>query len=191
MFFPEKMLRLNIQIETEFINEVLENIGRTGLLHIDKEQHQFSSDTEASRVKTLLMLVLKYMKELKVSPKKRIITSISDQEKLFNKIEDTLLLIGMKVDEITKKIKESNQEIEHFKRAISVKKALSPFIDTMTLSNGLKHLKMRTAILPMEVTELFRLSMKPKELLLITQPLFEQTNAIAIFYEDKFLGSGK
>ena len=186
MFFPEKMLRLNIQIEEEFINEVLESIGRTNLLHIDKEQRRFSGTTEASRVKTLLTLVLKYMQELKLNPKKRAITSISDQETLFNQIEDELLLIGEKVDEITKKIKESNQELEYFKRAISVKKALSPVIDTMELSYGLKRLKMRTAILPMEVTELFRLAIKEKKLLLIAQPLFEQTNAIAIFYEDIF-----
>jgi len=186
MFFPEKMLRINIQIEQDFINEVLESIGKTGLLHIDKKQHQFANDTEASRVKTLLMLALKYMTELKVSSNKHTVTSISNQENFFNRIENKLIVIGIKVDDITNKIKESDQELEHFKKAISVKKVLSPIIDTMVLSKELKHIKLRTAIVSMEVTELFRLSMKAKEMLFIIQPLFEQTNAIAIFYEDKY-----
>jgi len=180
------MVRLNIQVEPDFINDVLESIGRTGLLHIDKEKHQFRNDSEVSRVKTLLMLVVKYMAELNINSKKRIITSIPEQEKLFNKIEDRLLTIGKKVDDIENKIKDSEQELEHFKKAMSVKKVLSPIIDTMMLSKGLKHLKMRTAIVSMEVTELFRLSIKAKNLLLINQPLFEQTNAIAIFYEEEF-----
>lgn len=185
MFFPEKMLRLNIQIEVDFINEVLQSIGKTGLLHIDKQHHQFRNDTEASRVKTLLMLVKKYMSELKINSNNHTITSVKDQEKLFNQIEEKLISIGEKVDAIENKIKNSNQELEHFKKAISVKKALSPFIDTMVLSKGLTHLRMRTAIVSMEVTELFRLSIKAKELLFINQPLFEQTNAIAIFYEEE------
>lgn len=186
MFFPEKMLRLNIQVESDYINDVLESIGRTGLLHIEKEKHQFRNDSEVSRVKTLLMLVIKYMKELNINANKRIINSIPDQEKLFNKIEDRLLIIGRKVDDIANKIKDSEQELEHFNRASSVKKALAPFIDTMILSRDLKHLKMRTAIVSMDVTELLRLSVKAKDVLLINQPLFEQTNAITIFYEEEY-----
>lgn len=185
MFFPKKMARVNIQIEPDFMNEVLEYIGRTGLLHIEKEQHQFSGDSEASRVKSLLVLVLKYMAVLQVERSKRTVISIRDQEKLFNEIEDKLLLVGKKVDDIESKIKDANQEVEHFKKAILVKKALASRIDTMELSKGLKHLKMRVAILPMEVTELCRLSVKAKELLFVSRALFEQTDVIAIFYEEE------
>jgi len=186
MFFPEKMLRLNIQIEPDFINKVLKNIGQTGLLHIDKKQHQFTNDSNLFRLKTLLMLTLKYMTKLEVSQNKRVITSIVEHEKLFDKIEDTLFIIGKNVDDIINKIKKSDQELEHFNKALSVEKVLSPFINTIRLSKNLKHLKMRISIISMENTELLRLSIKTKNILFIDQPLFEHTNAVAVFYEEEF-----
>jgi len=45
MFFPEKMLRVMIDIEPEYSDIVLENIGKKGLLHIDKKEQRLKSES--------------------------------------------------------------------------------------------------------------------------------------------------
>jgi vacuolar-type H+-ATPase subunit I/STV1 len=66
MLFPEKMLRVKIEIEHEYSNAVLETIGNIGSLHIDQTKTLLSNEAEASRVKMLLALVQKYMTQLEV-----------------------------------------------------------------------------------------------------------------------------
>lgn len=185
MLFPEKMLRINIKIETNFINLVLESIGETALLHIDKRQHQLINESEASRVKTLLTLVQKAMKALQIIPRKQVVNFIPDNKDLFNEIEEKLSLITKEVDGLSFKIKSSEQELEHYIKASSVNKALLSVIDTQMLSEQLKQLKARVVIMTMDATELLRLTVKHKDFLLIDQPLYEQTNALAIFYEEQ------
>ena|GEM_PF-816039 len=184
ILFPEKMLRINIKIEAKFINLVLQDIGKTALLHIDKKQHQLINESEASRVKTLLTLVQKSMKILQIVPSKQIVNFIPDNKDLFNEIEEKLVLVTKEVDELSFQTKNCEQELEHYKKASSVNKALSAAIDTQIISKQLKQLKVRVAIMTMDATELLRLTLRHKELLLIDQPLFEQTNALAIFYEE-------
>ena len=70
MLFPEKMLRVKIEIEPEYGDIVLELIGNIGSLHIDKTKTLLSNESEASRVKTLWSLVQKAMEQLEVETKK-------------------------------------------------------------------------------------------------------------------------
>ncbi|MGB6020343.1 MAG: V-type ATPase 116kDa subunit family protein, partial [Sulfurimonadaceae bacterium] len=185
MFFPEKMLRVKIVIEPQYSDAVLETIGKKGLLHIDKKEHRLKSEAEANRVTTLLTLVQKYMTLLGIAPKKQAITSISDLESLLDQTENSLLTMGMKVDEIDLRLREAKQESERFDKAHAAKAALAPVIDAQKVSTNLNYIKMRVAMVTMEATELLRISMKQKGLLLVNQPLFEQTNVIAVFYEEE------
>lgn len=185
MFFPEKMLRVKIAIEPEYSDAVIETIGKKGLLHIDKQEQRLKSESEANRITSLLSLVQKYMTLLGIAPKKQVLTSISDLESLLDQTEDNLVNIGMSVDEIDLRLREAKQESERFEKAHAAKAALAPVLDTEKLLPDLNYIKMRVAMITMEATELLRLSMKQKGLLLVNQPLFEQTNVIAVFCEEE------
>ena len=185
MLFPEKMLRVKIEIEPEYSNIVLETIGNIGSLHIDKTKTLLSNESEASRVKMLLALVQKYMAQLKIKPKRRGSSSVSDIEHLLDQAEESLIMIGTKVDDISLRLNEAKEERERFERATTVKSALGTVIDTDSLSRDLKTIKMRIGIVTMEASELLRLALKQKELLLVDRPLFEQTSAVAVFYEEE------
>jgi len=183
MFFPEKMLRAKITIEPEYGDTVLERIGKKGLLHIDKKERSLKSEAEVNQVNTLLSLVQKYMSLLGITTKKQTLPSMSDLEALLGKTENTLITIGMKIDKIELRLRDLKQEADRFDKALAAKASLAPVLDAEKMSTDLNYLKMRVAMVSMEATELLRLSVKQKGLLLLDQPLFEQTNAIAIFYE--------
>ena len=184
MLFPEKMLRVKIEIEAEYSNVVLETIGNIGSLHIDKTKTLLSNEAEASRVKMLLNLVQKTMAHLEVEPKRKGSFSVSNIEHLLDQTEERLFLIGTKVDNILLRIKESKEEIERFERAATVKAALGTMIDTDRLSKDLKMINMRIGIVTMDTAELLRLALKQKGLFLVDRPLFEQTSAVAVFCEE-------
>ena len=185
MLFPEKMLRVKIEIEAEYSNIVLETIGNIGSLHIDKAKTLLSNEAEAGRVNMLLKLVQKYMAQIEVKPKRRGSSSVSDIEHLLDHIEESLVLIGRKVDDLLLRLKESKEERERFERAATVKQVLGTVIDTDRLSKDLKMINMRIGIVTMEAAELLRLALKEKKLLLVDRPLFEQTSAVAVFYEEE------
>jgi V/A-type H+-transporting ATPase subunit I len=185
MLFPEKMLRVKIEIEPEYSNVVLELIGNIGSLHIDKSKTLLSNEAEASRVKMLLALVQKYMTQLEVKRKRSGSSSVSDIEHLLDHTEESLIIIGTKVDDISLQLKEAKEERERFERAATVKVALATVINTDRLSRDLKMIKMRVGIVTMEAAELLRLALKQKKLLLLDRPLFEQTSAVAVFYEEE------
>ena len=185
MLFPEKMLRVEIEIEAAYSDSVLEAIGKEGLLHVDQVKAMPKNKAEASRVKTLLALVQKYMAALEIPSQHQKRDPISHLNQQLDEIENSLLMIGTKIESLSQKLKASDQEIKWFDQAVAVKTALAPEIDVEKISQGLDYLKFRVAIVTMEATELLRLAMKQKGLLLISQPLFERTNAVAIFYEEK------
>jgi len=185
MLFPEKMLRVKIEIEPVYGNVVLELIGNIGSLHIDKTKTLLSNEAEASRVKMLLALVQKYMTQLEVKPRRSGPSSVSDIEHLLDGTEENLLVIGRKMDDLSLRLKESKEERERFEKAATVKLALGTVIDMDRLSRDLKTIKMRIGIVTMEAAELLRLALKHKKLLLIDRSLFEQTSAVAVFYEEE------
>ena len=185
MFFPEKMLRVMIEIEPEQSDVVLETIGKKGLLHIDKKEQRLKSESESSRITSLLSLVQRYMTLLDIEPKKQLLRSISDLERLLDQTEDTLINIGASVDALDLRLSEAKQEAERFEKAHAAKAALAPVLDIEKILTDLNYLKMRVAMVTMDATELLRISMKQKGLLLVNQPLFEQTNVIAVFYEEE------
>ena len=185
MLFPEKMLRVKIEIEPVYGNVVLELIGKIGSLHIDKTKTLLSNEAEASRVKMLLALVQKYMTQLEVKPRRSGPSSVSDIEHLLDGTEENLLVIGRKMDDLSLRLKESKEERERFEKAATVKLALGTVIDMDRLSRDLKTIKMRIGIVTMEAAELLRLALKHKKLLLIDRSLFEQTSAVAVFYEEE------
>lgn len=185
MIFPEKMLRVKIEIEPDYSNVVLETIGNIGSLHIDKRKTLVINEAEASRVKILLAQVQKYMTQLKIKSKRSGSASISDIENLLDKTEENLSMIGIKSDDISLRLKEAKEERERFEKVAVVKEVLGTEIDTEKLSSGLKMIKMRIGIVTKESAELLRLALKQKRLLLIDRPLFEQTSAIAVFYAEE------
>ena len=185
MLFPEKMLRVKIEIEPEYSNIVLETIGNIGSLHIDKAKTLLSNEAEASRVKMLLVQVQKYMIQLEVKPKRRGSYAVSDIEHLLDQTEESLMVIGTKVDDLTLQLKEEKEERERFERAVTVKGALGTVINTDRLSEDLKTIKMRIGIVTMEAAELLRLALKEKKLLLVDRPLFDQTSVVAVFCEEE------
>ncbi len=185
MLFPEKMLHIEIEIEPKYSDAVLKKIGEEGLLHIDQVKAMPENEAEASRVKTLLVLVQKYMTTLEIKSKHQKIDFITSVDEQLNEMENNLLQVGIKIEEISQKLKGSEQEIKWFTQAAAVKTALAPAIELESLSPELGYLRFRVAVVTMEVTELLRLTMKQKGLLLIGQPLFEQTSAVVIFYEEE------
>jgi len=184
MLFPERMLRVKIEIEPAYSNVVLETIGNIGSLHIDKTKTLLSNESEASRVKMLLNLVQKYMAQLEVKTKRRGSSSVSDIEHLLDQTEESMLQIGTKVDNILLQIREAKEERERFERATTVKVALGTVIDTDRLSKDLKTINMRIGVVTIDTAELLRLALKQKKLFLVDQPLFEQTSAVAVFCEE-------
>ncbi|MEA3456297.1 MAG: V-type ATPase 116kDa subunit family protein [Campylobacterota bacterium] len=185
MLFPESMLRVEIEIEAEYSDAVLEKIGKEGLLHIHTIKSMPENEAEASRVKTLLALTQKYRTALGIRSDHQATLSASPIDKQLDKMENILQAIGTEVEDMSQRLKVSDQEIKWFDKAAAAKAALATDIDINTLSQSLNYLKFHVAMVTMEGTELLRLTMKQKKLLLIDQPLFEQTNAVAIFYEDE------
>ena len=185
MLFPEKMLRVKIEIEPDYSNAVLEKIGKIGSLHIDKTKTLLDNEAEASRVKMLLKLVQKYMTQLEIDTNRRTSSSVTDIEHLLDHTEENILMIGTKVDDILLRLKEAKEERERFEKAFTVKEALGTVIDTDTLAEELKTIKMRIGIVIMESAELLRLALKQKRLLFVDKALFEKTSAVAVFYEEE------
>jgi len=185
MFFPEKMLRVRIMIDPQYSNQVLEAIGRSGLLHIDTKEQRLKSESEASRVNSLLSLVQKYMELLGVDPDKQPIASVSALKEQLEQTENSLVAIGTKVDELSFRLDTSARESEHFEKALAIKSAFSALIDIEKLSEEMHYIKLRIAMVTMEATELLRLAMKQKGLFSVERALFEQTNAVAIFCRDE------
>lgn len=186
MFFPEKMLRVTIAIEPEYCDSVVEVIGQKGLLHIDQQRQQrFQSESEANRVNTMLMLVQKYMALLGVTPKKEAIASVAALQHLLDETENSLVGMGTQIDALAFRLGEAKLESDRFEKALALKSALAPVVDVEKLSTELRTVRMRVAMVTMEATELLRIAMKQKGLLLVDQPLFEQTNAVALFYDEE------
>jgi V/A-type H+-transporting ATPase subunit I len=185
MLFPEKMLRVKIEIEPEYGDIVLEKVGKLGYLHIDKTKTLLRNEAEASRVKILLKLVQKTMTALEVRSKRSGLSSVPDIEHFLDKSEEKLSTVEKKVDVLLLRIKEEKEERERFERAAEVKEILGTVIDTDSLSTGLKIIKMRIGIVTMETAELLRLALKEKKLFLLDRPMFEQTSAVAVFYEEE------
>ncbi len=185
MFFPEKMLRVKIAIEPPFSDIVLETIGNKGIVHIDKKEQRLESESESNRVNALLSLVQKYMLLLGIAQKKKTIRSISDLESLLDQTENSLSGMGMKIDALEVRLREAKLESERFEKALAAKIALAPVVDVQKVSKELNCIKMRVAVMTMEATELLRIAMKQKGVLLVDQPLFEQTNVIAVFFEEE------
>jgi len=185
MLFPEKMFRVEIGIEPQYSDAVLERIGLEGVLHIEKIKAMPENEAEASRVKTLLTLTLAYMKFLEIIPRHRQTHAGPSIDQQLNEIENTLSAIGSRIEEVSQELRASDQELQWFHKAAAIKNALLPVVDVETLSKNLNYLRFRVAIVTMEAAELLRLSAKHTGLLLIDRPLFEQTSAIAIFYEEE------
>lgn len=182
MLFPEKMLRVKIEIEPGYSNEVLEQIGKIGTLHIDKNKTHLSNESEASRVKTLWNLVQKTMGQLEVETKRKETPSVVDIDVLLDHAEKHLEMIGTKLDDLLLKQKELKDENKHFERATVVKKAFEKVLDITKLSEELQMIKIRIGIVDIETAELLRLSLKEKEIFVIDQFLFEETSAVAVIY---------
>jgi len=183
MFFPEKMLRAKIEIEPDYSDAILETIGKKGLLHIDKEEQTLKGESEVNRVNTLLSLTQKYMGLLDITTKQQSIPSITDIEELLDQTENSLIGMERRIDEIDLQSRESDQEAERFNKALAAKTALAPVVDTEKISTAMSYLKMRVAMVTMETTELLRISIKRRGLLMFDRPLFEQTNVIVVFHE--------
>lgn len=184
MLFPEKMLRVRIEIEPGYNNTVLEAIGNLRTLHIDKTKIMLSNEAEVSRVKILLAQVRKQMLQLGIRSNRKGSPSVADVEHLLDQAEEKLSGISTKVDDLTLRTKKVKEEMKRFARAISVKKALDTVIDIERLSKDLKLITMRIGIVTMESAELLRLAFKQKNLLFFDRPLFEQTSAVAVFCEE-------
>jgi len=182
MLFPEKMLRVKIEIEPGYSNEVLEQIGKVGTLHIDKSKTLLSNESEASRVKTLWNLVQKFMGQLEIETKRKEIPSVVDIDVLLDHAEKTLGMIGTKLDDLLLKQKEMKEESKHFERAVTVKRAFEKVFDLEKLSEEIKMIKIRIGIVETETVELLRLSLKEKEIFVTDQFLFEDTSAVAVYY---------
>ena len=181
MFFPEKMLRVRIMIEPQHSNDVLEAIGKSGLLHIDRRAQQGKSGSEASRANVLLSLVQKYMALLDIEPKKQPIASVSALKRLLDRTEEKLSVIGAEIDALSFRLNDAARETEYFDKAAAVKAALAPMVDIERLSEELRFINVRVAMVGTEATVLLRLAMKQKGLFCVDRVLFEQTNAVAIF----------
>lgn len=180
MLFPEKMLRVKIEIEPGYSNEVIEQIGKIGTLHIDKSKTLLSNEAEASRVKILWSLVQKTMGQLEVETKRKETFSIVDIDMLLDHAEKTLGMIGLTLDYLLRKQKEMKDESKHFERAMAVKKAFEKVLDIEKLSVDLQMIKIRLGIVDIETVEFLRLSLKEKEILVLDQFLFEETSAVAV-----------
>ena len=183
MLFPEKMLRVEIEIEPAYVDEVLKKIGMEGYLHIDSSEVQLSNKGEENRVNTLLTLVHKYMSELGIVHKREGTFPSTDIEVLLDETEEGLLPVGTQLDSLVGKVKDLEQERKKFDAAMAVKKALNKLVDIDRLSEGLTYLKMHMGIVSMESAELLRLALKQKKLLVVDGPLFEKTSAVAVFCE--------
>ncbi len=186
MFFPEKMLRVMIAIEPDHCDSVVEVIGQKGLLHIDQQRQQrFQSESEANRVNTMLALSRKYMALLGITSKKEVIVSVAALQRLLDETENNLVRMGAEIDALAFRLGESKLELDRFEKALALKSALAPVVDVEKLSTELHTIRMRVAMVTMEATELLRIAMKQKGLLLVDQPLLEQTNAVVLFYEEE------
>ena len=182
MLFPEKMLRVKIEIEPGYSNEVLEQIGKIGTMHIDKSKTLLSNESEASRVKILLNLVQKSMGQLEIERKRKEIPSVFDIGVLLDHVENTLGMIGTKLDDLLLKQKEMREESKHFERAATVKKEFEKVLDIAQLSEEIQMIKIRIGIVNIETAELLRLSLKKKDIFVIDQYLYEETSSVAVLY---------
>ena len=185
MLFPEKMLRVEIEIEPSCVDEVLEKIGLAGYLHIDSSEEHGDNEGEESRVRLLLTLVQKVMAELGITHKRKGIFSSADIEILLDETEESLHSIGTKLDSVVQEIRSLEQERKKFDAAMAVKKALKERVDIDRLYEGLAYIKMRLSIVSMASAELLRLALKQKKLLVVDVTLYEQTSAVAVFCEEE------
>ena len=185
MFFPEKMLRVRIEIEPKHSIEVIENIGRIGYMHIEKTKTLAENELEESRVKTLLVLVRKYMSELGVAYHRTGDFSISHIDVLIEETEEKLSYIGTQIEGILHRIRELSHEEKVFEKASLLKKAFEGVLEIERLAKELQYIKMRLGMVTMESAELLRLALKQKQILVTTAAAFEKTGAVAVFYEEQ------
>ncbi len=182
MLFPEKMLRVKIVIDAGYGNNVLEQIGKIGTVHIDKSETLLNNQIEASRVKTLWALVQKQMEALEIDIERKETASVSDIDVLLDQAEKSLEIIAKKLDALQLNEKELKEESVYFKRAATVKKVFEEELDIKKLSEELQMIKMRIGIVSMDAAEFLRLALKEKEIFVNSKPLFEQTSAVAVLY---------
>jgi len=185
MLFPEKMLRTKIVIEPQYSNIVLENIGNMGCLHIDKNETLLHNESEESRVKMLLQLVQRHMAQFNIACKRSGLPLTADIDTLLDLSEKRLSLISKKAEEIAKRVKKAQEENERFERAATIQETFAKLIDTDVLSEELTFIKIRIGMMTTDTAELLRLALKEKELLVLDRPMFEQTSAVAVFYEEE------
>lgn len=185
MFFPEKMLRIRVEIEPRYHNEVIEDIGHIGYMHIEKTKTLAENELEKSRVKTLLTLVRKYMSELEIGYHRRGDVSLAHIDVLIDETEESLMHIGTQVDGVLNKLRELTQESKAYEKALALKKAFQGMVEIERLGKELKYLKMRLGMVGMESAELLSLALKQKQILVLTAAVFEKTGAVAVFYEEE------
>ena len=183
MFFPEKMVRVSIAIEAAYRDAVLEAIGRRGVLHIDRQDVRLHHTSEEHRVRTFLNVAQKYLKLLDVPVRRERVEAFGELQHLLGETEERLAAMGAKIDTAASALGETEREHERFVKAAALEKALQPQVDTAALGGQLGYLRLRVAMVTMEGTALMRLAMMQRGVLVVEAPMFEQTNAVAFFYD--------
>jgi len=144
VFFPEKMYRFKIEIPEEHLDEELENIGKTGVLHIECKKRMTEFFELEKRVEELLKLSESYLDILGIKKRKKFKGYIKNSTEEIKKLENEISEIKKDIDEVSNRIKILKREREVLSLAKDIKSSLRASVDLERLSKKLKFLKFKT-----------------------------------------------
>lgn len=185
MFFPEKMYRFKIEIPEEHLDEELENIGKTGVLHIECKKKMTEFFELEKRVEELLKLSESYLDILGIKKRKRFKGYIKNSTEELNKLESEISEIKKDIDEVSNRIKSLKREREVLSLAKNIKESLRESVDLEKLSKKLKFIKFKTGIVSEDVIEVLIVSLRIYRPFIVYKKISTGSYALAVFFTEK------
>ncbi len=180
MLFPEKLLKVYIEIPSNRLNEELESIGKLGIVDIDESKRQPKFELELVKVNSLIAVTRSILDSLNLSadvnPSKPVQESLED-------IENELLGIQEKVKRVSNLRKMVQDTASLVEKAEAIKKHLTE-IDIESLEKNLKFIRSSYGLLPSGNLESFILSVKSLKLFYVYSSISPGTSCFAVFYLD-------
>ena len=184
MLFPERMVRVEISIPKEHLYRAIEDIGRSGVLHIDRsEEKEFFHELQ-SRAAKLLNTLEGYIDTLGLEVAKReSVQRVDDYARFLSEAEKFLSQVAAPIESLANRRKELKESLASLKLAEEFSGALKSDIDVEQVVSKVEFAGVKALILASESVELFMLALKRYDPFIVYAPYSPGSVAMLLFYD--------
>ncbi len=185
MFFPERMVRVEISIPEEYLYQTIEAIGESGLLHVDKKGEKPMFQELHIRVWKLLDTVEGYLESLDIPLPRPLLKKkeVADYEQFLSEAEKFVSSAAPVIEALANRHKRLREETASFERAKSFAQVLGEEIDLLQIAEKVKYIGVKAIVLAKESLEMFMVALKRYDPFIVHAPFASGSVAVLLFYD--------